>query len=130
MDKLCIRFQRPGSAVSLRQATTLTRRDFWGNGCKPGRKNSAEKFFAEIAPRDFRAYTRDSKLARGNSMSETDGKTVTYTKEEFEALPPEAQNNIMMLGPKIRGRGVVRRADGTIKYDDESLAGSYDEDKA
>ena len=62
-------------------------------------------------------------------MSENDGKTVTYSKEEFEALTPEAQHNIMMLGPKIRGRGVVRRADGAIKYDDESLAGTYDEDK-
>ncbi|MHC4236844.1 MAG: hypothetical protein ACYSSM_01045 [Planctomycetota bacterium] len=51
----------------------------------------------------------------------------TYTKEEFEALPPETQNNIMMLSPKIEGKAVVRRADGSIKYDDESLEGTYGE---
>jgi len=51
----------------------------------------------------------------------------TYSKEEFEALTPEAQNNIMMLGPKIEGKGIVRRADGSIKYDDESLAGTFGE---
>ncbi len=52
----------------------------------------------------------------------------TYTKEEFEALPPIEQNNIMMLKPKIKGKGVVRRADGSIKYDDESLKGTYGEE--
>jgi hypothetical protein len=28
---------------------------------------------------------------------------------------------------KIEGKAVVRRADGTIKYDDESLKGTYGE---
>jgi len=60
-------------------------------------------------------------------MSE-EQKTRTYSKEEFEALSPKAQNNIMMLKPKIKGLGVVRRADGTIKYDDESTKGQYGED--
>ena len=55
------------------------------------------------------------------------GDEVTYSKEEFEALTPEAQNNVMMLATKIEGKGIVRRADGSIKYDDESLAGTYGE---
>ena len=52
---------------------------------------------------------------------------VTYTKEEFLAMPEKAQNNVLMQKPTIKGRGVVRRADGSIKYDDESLKGTYDE---
>ena len=51
----------------------------------------------------------------------------TYTKEEFLALPAKSQNNVLMQKPTIKGRGVVRRADGSIKYDDESLKGTYDE---
>lgn len=53
----------------------------------------------------------------------------TYTKEQLDAMPAVDRNNLMMLATKIRGRGVVRRADGTIKYDDEALKGTYDEDK-
>lgn len=53
---------------------------------------------------------------------------ITYTKEEIEAMTPEQVNNIMMLNPKIEGVGVVKRADGTIKYDDESTRGNYGED--
>jgi len=55
------------------------------------------------------------------------GKEVIYTKEQFEALSPVEQHKIMLLKPKIRGRGVVRRADGSIKYDDVTLKGTYDE---
>lgn len=54
-------------------------------------------------------------------------KEVTYTKEQFEALPQQQQNNILMGKVKIKGKAVVRRADGSIKYDDESLRGTYDE---
>ena len=51
----------------------------------------------------------------------------TYTKEELEAMPPEAAHNLMMLATKIEGTAVVRQADGSIKYDDESLKGTYEE---
>ena len=60
-------------------------------------------------------------------MPTTDGKTVTYTKEEFEAMSAKTRNNVLMKKPIIKGKGVVRRADGTIKYDDEKLKGTYDE---
>ena len=53
---------------------------------------------------------------------------VTYTKEEFEALPPADQNNVLMGKIIIKGKGVVRRADGSIKYDDESKIGTFGEE--
>ncbi len=53
---------------------------------------------------------------------------VTYTKEEFEALPPAVQNNVLMSKPTIKGKGVVRRADGSIKYDDVTKKGTYGEE--
>jgi len=54
-------------------------------------------------------------------------KTVTYTKEQFDAMPPAEQNNVLLAATKIEGKAVVKRADGSIKYDDESLRGSYGE---
>jgi len=54
-------------------------------------------------------------------------KTTTYTKEQFEALSPAAQNNVLLKMVKIEGKAIVRRADGSIKYDDVSLEGTYGE---
>lgn len=51
----------------------------------------------------------------------------TYTKEELEAMPPEVAHNLMMLATKIEGHAVVRRQDGSIKYDNPALAGTYHE---
>ena len=53
--------------------------------------------------------------------------THTYTKEELQAMPPDEANNLMMLATKIEGKAVVRCADGSIRYDDASLAGTYHE---
>jgi hypothetical protein len=60
-------------------------------------------------------------------MSEQNEETRTYTKEELEAMTPEAANNLMMIATKIEGTGIVRRADGSIKYDDPELKGTYSE---
>ncbi len=57
-----------------------------------------------------------------------DQKTKTYTKEDLDAMPEEQRNNLMMLATKIEGVGVVKRADGSIKYDDPELEGSYGEE--
>ena len=51
-----------------------------------------------------------------------------YTKEELDAMSPEAANNLMMLASKIEGTGVVRQADGTIKYDSDAEPGTYGEE--
>jgi len=53
--------------------------------------------------------------------------TKTYTKEELEALTPEQFNDVLMKAVKIEGSAVVRRADGSIKYDDPTLKGTYGE---
>ena len=53
---------------------------------------------------------------------------VTYTKEEFEAMSTKARNNVLMSKVKIKGTGIVRRADGSIKYDDKSKIGTYGEE--
>lgn len=61
-------------------------------------------------------------------MSEQ-GKTVdvTLTKAELDAMSPEARNNMFLHAFKIKGTAVVKRADGSIKYDDPSRAGEYGE---
>lgn len=52
----------------------------------------------------------------------------TYNKDEFEALPERERENILLGKPIMKGKGVIRRADGSIKYDNESLKGNYDEE--
>ena len=51
----------------------------------------------------------------------------TYTKEQFEALTPPERHTILLKNVIIKGKGVIRRADGSIKYDDVALKGTYDE---
>jgi len=53
---------------------------------------------------------------------------IVYDQDDIAAMTPDEVINIMMLKPKIEGVGVVKRADGTIKYDDESTRGSYGEE--
>lgn len=55
-------------------------------------------------------------------------KTKTYTGEEFLALP-EAEQRAILKHPavKMEGTAVVRRADGSIKYDKDAEAGDYHE---
>lgn len=58
-------------------------------------------------------------------------KTIHFTREQLDALTPEEREIIMKMiraGGKVSGTAVVKRADGTVKYDDEILKGSYGED--
>jgi len=55
-------------------------------------------------------------------------KTREYTKEDLEKMTPAAVNNLMMIATEIKGTGVVRRADGSIKYDDDAKPGTYGEE--
>ncbi len=54
-------------------------------------------------------------------------KEVKITQQEFEAMDPAQQNNVLIAMTKIEGKAVVRREDGTIKYDDVTLKGTYGE---
>ena len=52
----------------------------------------------------------------------------TYSAEEFFELP-EAEQQAILKHPavKMEGTAVVRRADGSIKYDEDAKAGDYHE---
>lgn len=50
------------------------------------------------------------------------GDTRKITSEELEQMPPEEQRSIWQKAIKIEGTAVVRRADGSIKYDDPQEA--------
>lgn len=64
-------------------------------------------------------------------MTEANGQeTREITKEELDAMPEEQRNNLMMIATKVKGVGVVKRADGTIRYDDPDLEGTYGEEHA
>jgi len=56
--------------------------------------------------------------------------TKTYTREDLEAMTPEEVNNVLMKMCKIEGTGVVKRADGTIKYDNLEFKGTYGEEES
>ena len=57
--------------------------------------------------------------------------TRTFTKKQLEAMSVEDLVKLIgEAGPnaKFRGTAVVRRADGSIKYDNEARKGEYGED--
>jgi len=61
-------------------------------------------------------------------MIENKDGSKSFTKEDLDAMTPEAANNLLMLATKIEGKGVVRRADGTIRYDSGAEPGTYGEE--
>ena len=54
--------------------------------------------------------------------------SATYTKEDVDAMTPAEFNNVFVGKVRIEGKGVVRGADGNIKYDDDAVPGNYGED--
>ncbi len=55
------------------------------------------------------------------------GETKTYTLEDLEKMPKADAELILAKAVKIEGTAVVKRADGTIKYDEPEMRGSYGE---
>lgn len=51
----------------------------------------------------------------------------TYTMEELKSMDP-AEVNVLLSKGKIEGKAVVKRADGSIKYDNPNAVGQYEED--
>lgn len=52
----------------------------------------------------------------------------TFGLEELAKMPQKRLNALLALpNIKMHGTGVVRRADGTIKYDDDAKPGIYHE---
>lgn len=57
----------------------------------------------------------------------TEQKFRTITQDEFNAMTPDEQNNVLLKMVKLEGTGVVRDAAGNIKYDNPADAGKYGE---
>lgn len=55
-------------------------------------------------------------------------KKITLTREDIEKMPREEFNNLILAAHKVEAKAVVRRADGSIKYDRPELAGTYGEE--
>ena len=52
-----------------------------------------------------------------------------YTMEELMAMPASEVKKLMSKAT-FNGTAVVRRADGSIKYDDPAQAGAYNEENS
>lgn len=53
---------------------------------------------------------------------------ITFTKRELDAMTPEQLTSLLLKASKVEATCVVRRADGSIKYDRPELAGTYGEE--
>jgi hypothetical protein len=52
---------------------------------------------------------------------------IRLTKAEIDAMPPDDLTRLLLTASKIEATAVVRRRDGSVKYDDPSKAGQYGE---
>lgn len=57
-----------------------------------------------------------------------DQKTITLTKRQLDAMSREELATLILRAQKVEATAVVRRKDGSIKYDDPSKAGTYGEE--
>lgn len=55
-------------------------------------------------------------------------KRITLSKREIDAMSDEQLTNLLLKASKVTATCVVRRADGSIKYDRPELAGQYGEE--
>lgn len=53
---------------------------------------------------------------------------ITLTREQLKKMSKDELTKLLLSAEKIEATAVVRRADGSIKYDDPSLAGKYGEE--
>lgn len=52
----------------------------------------------------------------------------TYSREQLLAMTPEEVTALLDTpGVQFHGKGVVRRPDGSIRYDDDAVPGQYGE---
>lgn len=57
-----------------------------------------------------------------------DTKQITLTPQQLDAMSREDLSALLLAATKVEATFVVRRADGSIKYDDPALAGTYHEE--
>ena len=53
---------------------------------------------------------------------------ITLSKDEIDEMDVEEFQNLLRIAVNMSGTAVVRRADGSIKYDNPELAGTYGEE--
>ena len=53
---------------------------------------------------------------------------VTLTRAQIAEMGPDAFQSLLLKATKIEAKCVVLRPDGSVKYDDPSLAGTYGEE--
>lgn len=58
----------------------------------------------------------------------SEGKKITLTKAEIEAMPREQFTQLIMSAQKVEAKAVVIGRDGKVKYDRPELAGTYGEE--
>lgn len=63
-------------------------------------------------------------------MQTNDDGSTTYTQEDLEKMSQEERDTVFMCKVKLEGKGVVRGADGEIKYDADAVPGEYGEEIA
>lgn len=66
------------------------------------------------------------------AQDQKQAKAVTkhFTREQLEAMSVEELDDLLgnlPAGATFHGKAVVRRADGSIKYDDPEMEGQYNE---
>jgi len=52
-----------------------------------------------------------------------------YTADDLRKMTVGEAKVVLAKACRIEGTAVVRRADGSVRYDDVTLAGTYHEDK-
>lgn len=55
-------------------------------------------------------------------------KTITLGKKELDAMSEDELNNLLLSATDVKATAVVLRRDGTVKYDNPELAGTYGEE--
>lgn len=55
-------------------------------------------------------------------------KQIKLTKRELDEMSTEQLTNLLLKASKVEATCVVRRTDGSIKYDRPELAGHYGEE--
>lgn len=53
---------------------------------------------------------------------------ITLTKQQLDAMSTEQLTALILKAHKVQATFVVRRPDGTVKYDRPELAGTYGEE--
>ena len=55
-------------------------------------------------------------------------KTITLNKQQLDKMNPDELCDLLLKAHKVSATAVVRRADGSVKYDNPQLAGTYGEE--